>query len=795
MITSQGQFTMGYKIEINISYETGNQEGVKTCIINSMEDILLGEFANTNVYKTFKANYIQTPSVPIPIYIINESFYLDKRSIDTIRKTPVSFPPHNSAGSGPQIREFTNNYTDFSNNPNIVQADKDELVSVFRDAFIDTYKGTPSDSTNNNIRTRVRSITTLANLFVSTDFINTTLGPGTKGATVIGTKDFHDYIKTQYERLQISPIKKNMLEIFYKMRQNNLTKKSKYEFFLNIPNVKAIYKFINNYSSGSDSRYTVNLNTNEEKERIYKTYFKYVFPNKKDVSFLSDPDKDKILMFYNVFYIIQNIYLYDDTIIQVPNFKVKKQRNKKTKTKYYISNVRLLELTDDNIHFEIVEDKVIIFISATLKPIVENPTLQINYLIDDLENPEQEFSQRFSILLPKDINTKYSIYNKIYIHNNVEYKKNDMNIDKLYKYARTKKYVENKEELFLNLKTLTLFEDYLSLVYNNVSLLTKASNITSNIKYLIHKIFKFYNNKKIKNYYIKDTYVKYTDGSYNYYSIAKRDITDTSKKYEIILNLYKSSPVALAAAAVAAAAATAAVAPPAAAAAVGPAAVVGPAAAVGPGAGAGAGGPVAAAVGPVAAAVAPGAVVAPAAAVGPGGPGAGVGGPGAGPGAGAGGPPARMLFTEVDSPDARLEDNKIYKMAVVFRCYLDTDGKEPSFMRKLIAENCLSRAQLLDNAFETILYKPFDLPKNYLHNKLSNITKKQRLIVQKNSTNEVAKQPEKNINNVPNVPNVPNVSNVSNVPNVSIEKPIVVGGKRLIKRGNNRTRKYSYSSI
>ena len=145
----------------------------------------------------------------------------------------------------------------------------------------------------------------------------------------------------------------------------------------------------------------------------------------------------------------------------------------------------------------------------------------------------------------------------------------------------------------------------------------------------------------------------------------------------------------------------------------------------------------------------------------------------------------------------------MYCIAVVFRCYLDTDGKEPGFMRKLIAENCLPRAQILDDAFETILYKPFDLPKNYLHDKLSNITKKQKLIVQKNSTNEVAKLPEENKNIVPNVPNVPNVPKVSNVPNVpnvpkvskgSIKKPNVVGGKRLIKRGNNRTRKY-YSSI
>ena len=732
--SGQGRTIMSYNIEINISYDIGNQNGINSCIVNSMEDILLGEFANNTAYTTFKSTYMSAPN-PIPIYIINESFYLDKRSLDAIRKTAIRFPPHNPDGNRPQIRQFYENYDDFNTNPNISQRDKNSLVPIFKAAFLDAYKpGGVDPRVFTSTRSIIQSHTTLDGLFGDANFKDAINGNGrAREAQVIGTRDFHDYITRYYDRTANSS-EKILLEKFYKMSDNILSDKFKYEYFLNPNNVKSIYKFISSYNSADDSRYA--LNTNEEKERIYNKYFKYVFPNKKDISFLSDPDKDKILMFYNVFYIVQNIYLYDDTIIQVPSFKVKKRNNPNNpnkKEKYYISNVRLLDLKDDNIHFEIVENKVIIFISATLKHIVENPTLQINYLIDDLENPEQQFSQRFSILQPKDINPKYSIYNKINIHNDVKYIKNDLNIDKLYKYTLNKKYIENKEEVFLNLKTLALFEDFLT-SYNKVeSQNIKNEFVKSNIKFLFHKIFKFYNNKKIKNYYIKDTYIKYVDNSPDYYSIAKGTLKDSSEKYKIILDLYKLSSVASAAAVGAVPGAPAAPA-------VVPAAPAASAAQASP-------------------AAAPAVVSAQAAPTGP-----------------------SLLFAEVASPDARLANNIIYKVAVVFRCYLDIDGNKPSFMRKVIAETCLPRAQVLDDAFSNILYKTFDLPKNYLHGKLSNITKKKKVIEQKNSTKEVAKRTETNtiVREVP--------------PNVPIKKPTVVGGQSLIKKRTVRRRKY-YSSI
>jgi hypothetical protein len=770
--TSTSRFIIPYNIEINISYDTGTQAGVSSCIVNSMEDILLGEFANNTAYDTFKMTYMSAN--PIPIYIINESFYLDKRSLDAIRKTTRRFPPHNTDGNRPQIRQFNENYGDFNTNPNISQREKNSLVPIFKAAFLDAYKpGGVDPRVFTSTRSIIQSHTTLDGLFGDANFKDAINGNGrAREAQVIGTRDFHDYITRYYDRTANSS-EKILLEKFYKMSDNILSDKFKYEYFLNPNNVKSIYKFISSYNSADDSRYA--LNTNEEKERIYNKYFKYVFPNKKDISFLSDPDKDKILMFYNVFYIVQNIYLYDDTIIQVPSFKVKKRNNPNNpnkKEKYYISNVRLLDLKDDNIHFEIVENKVIIFISATLKHIVENPTLQINYLIDDLENPEQQFSQRFSILQPKDINPKYSIYNKINIHNDVKYIKNDLNIDKLYKYTLNKKYIENKEEVFLNLKTLALFEDFLTSYNKGAAQTTKNLNVESNIKFLFHKIFKFYNNKKIKNYYIKDTYIKYVDNSPDYYSIAKGTLKDSSEKYKIILDLYKSSSVASAAVVGAVPGAQAIVpgapAPPAVVGAVPGAPAVVPAA---PSASAAQASPAAAPAVVPAASAAPAAQAAPAAA------------PAAAQAAQAAPTGPGLLFAEVASPDARLANNIIYKVAVVFRCYFDIDGNKPSFMRKVIAETCLPRAQILDDAFSNILYKTFDLPKNYLHDKLSNITKKKKVIEQKNTTKEVAKKTETSTNIV---------SNVSS--NVPIKKPTVVGGQSLIKRRTIRRRKY-YSSI
>jgi hypothetical protein len=255
-----------------------------------------------------------------------------------------------------------------------------------------------------------------------------------------------------------------------------------------------------------------------------------------------------------------------------------------------------------------------------------------------------------NILQPKDINTNYSSYDKIYIHNNIKYVENTQNIDTIVADARRKDYIKNKEELFLNNKALKLFKYFFKRKLKPVSDSDKI--VEKNIIYLIRNIFKFYNNKQFKKYYIADTYIEKFDNnlpSNEYYSITKGNTIEESDKYKIIFNLFTKLSSKDPTPAVPAAAA-----------------------------------------------------VVPAAAVG------------------------KSIFKEIESSDARLSENKIYRINVVFRCYLDKTGKKPTFVRTLVAEQCLSRAQRLDNAFTDNLYETFNLPENYLYNKLANITRKQK---------------------------------------------------------------------
>jgi antitoxin component YwqK of YwqJK toxin-antitoxin module len=129
-----------------------------------------------------------------------------------------------------------------------------------------------------------------------------------------------------------------------------------------------------------------------------------------------------------------------------------------------------------------------------------------------------------------------------------------------------------------------------------------------------------------------------------------------------------------------------------------------------------------------------------------------------------------MIFQIIKSPDARLENNNIYKINVVFRCYLNKNGKKPDFVRKIIAEKCLTRAQKLDEAFTNTLYRAFDLPENYLYNKLTNITRKQKPNV------------------APNVDLENKINPVAQEENIAINMPYKRGG-----RGGKVTKKYNHN--
>ena len=646
-----------YKIQINILYNTkdtddtnSNDLNTNYFIINNMQDILIEEFKNTENYKYFKTNYAKTNSTPL--YIVKDSFYIDRNVMESLRKVAnAGFPKSSERATEPIKAGRFQTYFEKFGKSNTKTAYKDALFAVFKESAL---KAVPtkyrSENTQTEVITSINNVTTYDDLFNNTFFLELT-----------GTETFTNLIEQLYEKTPDDTDLKQALNLFYNIF-TKLNNKAKYEYFLDPNTVNYISKLIDDStissssSSNDDYYYMQNqrkptLNDNRAKEEIYNKYYKYLFPNKKDISSLTDLDKDKILMFNNVYYIIKNIYLLDDTIISVTNYKISNAQQKK---KYYIKHIGLRELDDKNnvTHFQIKDNEVIIFMKATLEYIIENPILQINYLIDDLENARQKFVPQSYILEPKDISNNYSNYNKIYIHDKINYKNISSDIDYSAKVLRKKNTIKNKEEIFLNTQALKLLNNYFKAQLNKPY--TQAM-MESNIKFLLYVIFKFYNNKVFKKYYIADTYIQYlnesneSNKSNKYYSITNKNIiNETSEKYDIISTIFEESSQE----------------------------EQGP-------------------------------------------------------------EDIKSIYKKFNSYDARLEDNKVYKINVVFRCFLDINGKKPTLGRKLIAVNCLSRAQKLDEAFTNTLYKAFRLPENYLYNKLANITHKQKpnVTLEKNIAN------------------------------------------------------------
>jgi len=644
-----------YKIQINILYNTkdtddtnSNDLNTNYFIINNMQDILIEEFKNTKNYKYFKTNYAKTNSKSTPLYIVKDSFYIDRNVMESLRKVAsAGFPKSSERVTEPVKAARFKTYFEKFGKSNTNTAYKDALFVVFQDSAL---KAVPtkhkSEEKQTEVITSITSVKTFDDLFDNKFFLELT-----------GTETFNNLIEQIYEKTLDDTDLKQALNLFYNIF-TKLNNKAKYEYFLDPNTVNYISKLIDDStissssSSNDDYYYMQNqrkptLNDNRAKEEIYNKYYKYLFPNKKDISSLTDLDKDKILMFNNVYYIIKNIYLLDETIISVTNYKTNNTQQKK---KYYIKHIGLRELDDKNnvTHFQIKDNEVIIFMKATLEYIIENPILQINYLIDDLENARQKFVPQSYILEPKDISNNYSNYNKIYIHDKINYKNISSDIDYFAKVLRKKNTIKNKEEIFLNTKALKLLNNYFKAQLNKSY--TQAM-MESNIKFLLYVIFKFYNNKVFKKYYIADTYIQYLNESNKYYSITNKSIiNETSEKYDIISTIFEESSQEEQK------------------------------------------------------------------------------------------PETEdniSIYKKFNSYDARLENNKIYKINVVFRCFLDINGKKPTLGRKLIAVSCLSRAQKLDEAFTNTLYKAFRLPENYLYNKLANITHKQKpnVTLEKNIAN------------------------------------------------------------
>ena len=682
-----------YKIQINIVYNSKDSVGTNDnkdtndstnsyYIIDKMGDILLEEFSDDSTNTSFINKYNNSQ-----LYMVNDSYYIDKYVIDTIRKKTTSGFPSYDTSIPIEIQNFKDLASEFEKKNKSGNYEK-ILVQVFKKQAEQVMRNSnhKREALNEFVK-KITKINTLTELIEVKSFIS-----------VVGQKAFKSYLKTDFESGSSDRDLREALRLFYNIPTSSVVKKSKYEYFLNPESINNIFKIIDEYSNSDDAFFggrRSSLNNNQTKEDIYNKYFKYVFPNKKDINNLSDQDKDKILMFHNVYYIIKNIYLLDDTIINVKTYG-----RDTDEQKYYISNVELLDLKDNITHFKIEKNKVTIFIKATLKYIIENPTLQINYLIDDLENLKQNLLPQPYILQPIDINNNYSNYNKIYIHDKIKYKDNVYIIDSVSKSL----VIKNKEEIFFYTKAVKLF-DRLSKTKQAKKQNPSPEIIKSNIIYLLYKIFKLYNNKEFKKYYIADTYIKYFTNQSSYYSISSGDITETNTKYDKIHSIFNPQLTQEEVKEVK-----------------------------------------------------------------------------EGEKKGEKKGETENIYQEIKSSDARLPENRMYKINVVFRCYSNKDGKKPTLMRRVVAENCLYRAQKLDEVFTNTFYRHFDLPENFLYNKLSNITKKNQTNVVLQNEN---KQVEKQMNPNPN----------PNPEPIKVDTILKRGGSLRKNINNNKTRKNNMHAL
>lgn len=150
--------TNNYKIQINILY---NAKDIKDdddykdsdaninddtdtdtlnnsyYIINNMKDILLKEFSNEANYNLFKQKY-NAGDEGNPIYMVNNSFYIDTNVMETIRKITIPKFPSYARNKTVQKEEFKNNFNKFTSSSSSTST----LGSKYKELLNTTFKET-----------------------------------------------------------------------------------------------------------------------------------------------------------------------------------------------------------------------------------------------------------------------------------------------------------------------------------------------------------------------------------------------------------------------------------------------------------------------------------------------------------------------------------------------------------------------------------------------------------------------------------------------------------------------------
>ena len=564
-----------YKITIKLTNNDENDD--KEYIIDNMKQILLQHLAEKEIVVHDGSSDEENKY----IFMLKDSYYIDNDVLKSIRgsKGEKKYEFKNFATTKAEqiINEF---YTPIlTNNDNSVKIEILTQILLYAKASIE-YSDKIADNSVGNYAVEKKK--RKAKIALLTEKITAITSLSTDKDIEAFIKNFDDVIKILVDTNVMSYLKsiydntndnnkdtlafrQNLSNIMLKIKSNtdtklNLNKVEPYHYFLDPKYIETIFETIqNNISTSSrnaqQQRYGYRpnlLNTPEMFKQIIKENIKYVYPDKTNIETLAESEEQDILLFHNILYIIKKIYLLDTTIISYKETYNMKNISKNISKKFYIKNLTLEQYNPFKL------DKIkstgkefynaFINFKCDIKYINQNPTLKINYIIDDIEILDKTNHLKIIEFDPKNFNKaqEFKKYNSTYIYDTFDYKANDSKINKILNTIKMQRIIKTKEELFYNDIALNELNELLEISFKKSNKSEKT--VSSNILYFLKNILKLYNGKEITDangsYFVYDTLIisDINDTNpLNFYSISQNKTTNYKnfKAEKIQKNIFK----------------------------------------------------------------------------------------------------------------------------------------------------------------------------------------------------------------------------------------------------------------
>lgn len=315
---------------------------------------------------------------------------------------------------------------------------------------------------------------------------------------------------------------------------NNLSKLHK--IFTESAYSKTIKDNLIHFNSGTNSR-VKQLNSKDSINRYIVDYYKYI-NNSKKTSDYDDDEKMDALMFYNVMYLLKNIYLKKQTILT--NIQGEK---------YYVDEILFYDLP--YIHM-VKKDydkpkKINIYLRIKTIPIIDIPIIKIHYIVDDLELQSLKLSAPREFK-PLDLDKDFAKYSTMYIFDKFKYKQETDSMAAFFNSLKSEKRIDKIQELFFNADIVNKYKKRYNEQHKEKETGTtetseekkakdtiKYNNINANILYLLRENFNLIDNKiSIDSTSIDDTYIAYDIS--NVETAMKTPPSVTAKYHSVMTN-------------------------------------------------------------------------------------------------------------------------------------------------------------------------------------------------------------------------------------------------------------------